>query len=152
MTRLFVGFASALTSVASNRASRFIFLPTASLAMAPLGSCSKRRSPRRVKLWQSRRCCRTSASRFARRAPGVVVRPRMFVHASPRRIVSCHHGQNRELNMMKRLDHCNVCKLKHCFYTSGNEVCWRAPWRMYRAVRELTTTGPRDGGSPTSCI
>ena len=30
--------------------------------------------------------------------------------------------QNRELQIMKELSHTNIVKLKHCFYTTGNEV------------------------------
>ena len=30
--------------------------------------------------------------------------------------------QNRELQMMRLFDHCNVVKLKHCFYSNGDKV------------------------------
>lgn len=29
--------------------------------------------------------------------------------------------KNRELQIMKQLEHCNVCKLLHCFYSSGDK-------------------------------
>ena len=30
--------------------------------------------------------------------------------------------QNRELQIMRRLDHCNIVKLKYFFYSSGDKV------------------------------
>ena len=30
--------------------------------------------------------------------------------------------QNRELQIMKQLNHCNVCKLKHYFYQTQDKV------------------------------
>lgn len=30
--------------------------------------------------------------------------------------------QNRELQIMRRLEHCNIVKLKYFFYSSGDKV------------------------------
>lgn len=32
--------------------------------------------------------------------------------------------QNRELQIMRRLEHCNIVKLKYFFYSSGEKVRW----------------------------
>ena len=32
--------------------------------------------------------------------------------------------KNRELQIMRKLDHCNIVKLKYFFYTSGEKVCF----------------------------
>lgn len=31
--------------------------------------------------------------------------------------------QNRELQIMRKLEHCNIVKLKYFFYSSGDKVC-----------------------------
>ena len=31
--------------------------------------------------------------------------------------------QNRELQIMRQLDHCNIVKLEYFFHTSGEKVC-----------------------------
>jgi glycogen synthase kinase 3 beta len=39
-------------------------------------------------------------------------------------ILSTYSVQNRELQIMKLLSHPNVVELKHCFYSSGKDVCF----------------------------
>lgn len=34
----------------------------------------------------------------------------------------CYPFQNRELQIMRRLEHCNIVKLKYFFYSSGEKV------------------------------
>lgn len=31
--------------------------------------------------------------------------------------------QNRELQIMRKLDHCNIVRLRYFFYSSGEKVC-----------------------------
>lgn len=42
-----------------------------------------------------------------------------------KRVLQDKRFKNRELQIMRRLDHCNIVKLKYYFYTSGEKVCWR---------------------------
>lgn len=37
-------------------------------------------------------------------------------------VVRLFHLQNRELQIMRRLEHCNIVKLKYFFYSSGEKV------------------------------
>ena len=32
--------------------------------------------------------------------------------------------QNRELQIMRRLDHCNIIRLRYFFYSAGDKVHW----------------------------
>lgn len=41
-----------------------------------------------------------------------------------KRVLQDKRFKNRELQIMRRLDHCNIVKLKYYFYTSGDKVCW----------------------------
>ena len=36
--------------------------------------------------------------------------------------LSLSHPQNRELQIMKKLDHCNIVRLRYFFYSSGDKV------------------------------
>lgn len=42
--------------------------------------------------------------------------------------VMCHSCfcfvQNRELQIMRKLDHCNIVRLRYFFYSSGDKVSW----------------------------
>ncbi|CAG2113123.1 unnamed protein product, partial [Medioppia subpectinata] len=40
-----------------------------------------------------------------------------------KRVLQDKRFKNRELQIMRRLDHCNIVKLKFFFYTSGDKVC-----------------------------
>ena len=39
-----------------------------------------------------------------------------------KRVLQDKRFKNRELQIMRRLDHCNIVKLKYFFYTLGNKV------------------------------
>lgn len=39
-----------------------------------------------------------------------------------KRVLQDKRFKNRELQIMRRLDHCNIVKLKYFFYTSGDKV------------------------------
>ena len=39
-----------------------------------------------------------------------------------KRVLQDKRFKNRELQIMRRLDHCNIVKLKYYFYTSGEKV------------------------------
>ena len=49
-----------------------------------------------------------------------------------KRVLQDKRFKNRELQIMRRLDHCNIVKLKYYFYTSGEKVCWgeNKTWKM----------------------
>lgn len=40
-----------------------------------------------------------------------------------KRVLQDKRFKNRELQIMRRLDHCNIVKLKYFFYTNGEKVC-----------------------------
>lgn len=35
------------------------------------------------------------------------------------------YSQNRELQIMRKLDHCNIVRLRYFFYSSGDKVSQR---------------------------
>ena len=42
-------------------------------------------------------------------------------------IIKLFFFQNRELQIMRRLEHCNIVKLKYFFYSSGDKVTISSP-------------------------
>ncbi|CAG2182437.1 unnamed protein product, partial [Oppiella nova] len=63
-----------------------------------------------------------------------------------KRVLQDKRFKNRELQIMRRLDHCNVVKLKYFFYTSGekkdevylNLVLEFIPETVYRVARHYS--------------
>lgn len=62
---------------------------------------------------RSRKCYRTRDSRYA---------SMLTATSLPVLIILCSRSQNRELQIMRRLEHCNIVKLKYFFYSSGEKV------------------------------
>lgn len=40
-----------------------------------------------------------------------------------KKVLQDRRFKNRELQIMRKLDHCNIVKLRYFFYTSGDKVC-----------------------------
>lgn len=77
---------------------------------------------------------------------GVVYQARLMdtnEQVAIKRVLQDKRFKNRELQIMKRLDHCNIVKLKYYFYTSGdkkeevylNLVLEYIPETVYRVAR-----------------
>jgi len=56
--------------------------------------------------------------------------------------------KNRELQIMRKLDHCNIVKLKYFFYTSGDKVSSHII-SFSCVVRDLSKINRR---SPMACL
>ncbi len=62
------------------------------------------------RVWQTGDCGRGTAGGVGRSAPNVRTEAGLFVL------------QNRELQIMRKLEHQNIVKLKYFFYSSGEKV------------------------------
>lgn len=87
------------------------------LGMAASGWCSRPSSATTASWSPSRRCYRTRDSRWAR----------LWWRGGARTNFPISVLQNRELQIMRRLEHCNIVKLKYFFYSSGEKVSTAGP-------------------------
>jgi glycogen synthase kinase 3 beta len=57
---------------------------------------------------------------------GVVYQAKMLESSDMiaiKKVLQDKRFKNRELQIMRKLDHCNIVKLRFFFYTSGEKVC-----------------------------
>lgn len=66
--------------------------------------------------------------------------------------------QNRELQIMRKLDHCNIVRLRYFFYSSGEKVCTcvyttdLAFWAVRTRVSRWSTLPPHPAFLISACI
>jgi serine/threonine protein kinase len=57
---------------------------------------------------------------------GVVYQARLVENNEPvaiKKVLQDKRFKNRELQIMRRLDHCNIIRLQYFFYSAGDKVC-----------------------------
>lgn len=67
---------------------------------------------------------------------GVVYQAKLVETNEPvaiKKVLQDKRFKNRELQIMRRLDHCNIIRLQYFFYSPGDKVC--ACVRMYACIR-----------------
>ena len=103
-----------------------------SLAMAALVWCTRPSSATRGRWWPSRKFSRTKGQ--CQPSGVIVINILLF------------RFKNRELQIMRRLDHCNIVSLLYFFYTSGekkdeiylNLVLEYIPETVYKVARQYS--------------
>lgn len=80
----------------------------------------------------------------------VLIKMSMALQVAIKKVLQDKRFKNRELQIMKMMDHCNVVQLQHCFYTTTekdevflNLVLEFVPETVYRIGKHYSKNGQR---------